>query len=704
MTAAERADEAKAYDPREIQDKWLARWAELDPFRANDAADDPRARLRARHVPLPVRRPAHGPRGGVRDRRRRGAVLDAARLRRAAPDRLGRVRAAGRERRDQARRAPGRLDLRATSTPRRRRSGATQCPSTGRTRLHTCDPGVLPVDPVAVPALLRARPRLPQGVGGQLVPEGPDRAGQRAGGRAAAASGAARRSTKRDADPVVLQDHRVRRPAAGRTWRSWRAAGRSGCCSCSATGSAGRRAPTSTSRSRAAPSRVTVFTTRPDTLFGATFFVVAADCAAGRRAVRRRAARRRSRRTASRSASCPRSSGSRPSGRRPASFLGVHAVNPVNGERIPVYAADYVLADYGTGAIMAVPAHDQRDLDFARAFGLPVRVVVDTGEPRPGRDRRRHAPATGRSSTRVRWTGWARTEAIERITADLADAWPRRGGGQLPAARLAALPAAVLGAPDPDHPLRRVRRGPRARRRSCRSCCRTCAAPDLAPKGVSPLAAAADWVNVDVPHLRRPGPPGHRHDGHVRRLVLVLPALLLAATTTAGRSTAERCGDWMPVDQYVGGVEHAILHLLYARFFTKVLHDMGLVDFTEPFRALLNQGQVDQPGRGDVQVAGQHASTWATRSTAYGVDAIRLTMLFAGPPEDDIDWADVSPAAIGRSSWPGPGGSRRRSAAAGDARPRRHGRRRTAAGSPTGSSTRSPGWSRPTGSTSRSPG
>ena len=112
---------------------------------------------------------------------------------------------------------------------------------------------------------------------------------------------------------------------------------------------------------------------------------------------------------------------------------------------------------------------------------------------------------------------------------------------------------------------------------------------------------------------------------------------------------------WMPVDQYVGGVEHAILHLLYSRFFTKVLHDMGMIDFTEPFTALLNQGQVINQGKAMSKSLGNGVDL-GEQLGAYGVDAVRLTMVFAGPPEDDIDWADVSPDGFGASSWRGPGG------------------------------------------------
>ena len=216
---------------------------------------------------------------------------------------------------------------------------------------------------------------------------------------------------------------------------------------------------------------VTVFTTRPDTLYGATFFVVAADSdlaaelaagIAGRGSefatyleqVQRRAAR---------SSGCP------PTGEKTGVFLDRYAINPVNGERLPIWAADYVLADYGTGAIMAVPAHDQRDLDFARAFDLPVRVVVDTRRrERPGGRPASRRRATACWSTPGRSTGCARPRRSRRIIEILERARAGHGRGQLPAARLADLPAAVLGHADPDRPLPDVRRGRRSRTTSCR--------------------------------------------------------------------------------------------------------------------------------------------------------------------------------------------------------------------------------------------
>ena len=196
-------------------------------------------------------------------------------------------------------------------------------------------------------------------------------------------------------------------------------------------------------------------------------------------------------------------------------------------------------------------------------------------------------------------------------------------------------------------------------RRAAGACCRDLRGQDLKPRGRVAAGRAEDWVNVDLPEVRRAGQARHRHDGHVRRLVLVLPALLLAGRRPTGPFDPDEVATWVPVDQYVGGVEHAILHLLYARFFTKVLHDMGLLDFAEPFTALLNQGKVINEGKAMSKSLGNGVDL-GEQIDAYGVDAVRLTMVFAGPPEDDIDWADVSPGRVAQVPGPRLAAGRRR--------------------------------------------
>jgi leucyl-tRNA synthetase len=384
---------------------------------------------------------------------------------------------------------------------------------------------------------------------------------------------------------------------------------------------------------------VTVFTTRPDTLYGATFFVVAADAPLALElcAPERRAALDAYRDQVRRLSDIDRQATDR---EKTGVDLGVTALNPVTGEQIPVYAADYVLADYGTGAIMAVPAHDQRDLDFARAFGLPVRVVVDTGAGDPAET----GVATTGDGVVVNsgpYDGLPKDEAISRIVADL----EARGGGK-----------GAVNFRLRDWLISRQRFwGPPIPIVHCTTCGEV-AVPDselpvklpdlrgaaLKPVGTSPLGAATDWVNTTCPSC---GGAATRDTDTMDTFVDSSWYFLRFCSPDHpdGPFDPAAVREWMPVAQYVGGVEHAILHLLYSRFFVKVLKDMGLVDFEEPFTRLLNQGQVINQGKAMSKSLGNGVDLGAELSR-FGVDAVRLTVVFAGPPEDDIDWADVSPA------------------------------------------------------------
>ena len=384
---------------------------------------------------------------------------------------------------------------------------------------------------------------------------------------------------------------------------------------------------------------VTVFTTRPDTLYGATFMVVAADAKLAEEIV---APAQREAYTAyleevRKETDIDRLSTDRP---KTGVDLGVTAVNPVNGERIPVWAADYVLADYGTGAIMAVPAHDQRDLDFAKEFGLPVRRVVDTGEPNPEET---YEATTGDGvyvnsgpldGIDDKATGIAKIiEILEEKGAGKGTVNFRLRDWLLSRQRYWGCPIPIIhcekcgevAVPEDQLPVEL----PDLR------------GADLKPKGVSPLAAAEGWVNVDCPQC---GGPAKRDSDTMDTFVDSSWYFFryCSPNYTDGPFDVEAVRRWMPAHQYVGGVEHAILHLLYSRFFTKVLHDMGMVDFEEPFAALMNQGEVINEGRGMSKSLGNGVDL-GEMIDKYGVDAIRLTMVFAGPPEADIDWADMSP-------------------------------------------------------------
>ena len=385
---------------------------------------------------------------------------------------------------------------------------------------------------------------------------------------------------------------------------------------------------------------VTVYTTRPDTLYGATFMVVAADADLAAEIVsdEQRPAFEAYRDEIRKASDIDRLATDR---LKSGVDLGVTATNPVNGEEVSVWASDYVLADYGTGAIMAVPAHDQRDLDFARAFDLPVRRVVDTGEENPEES----GVATAGDGAYVN------SGPLDGITdkaagiATMIEVLAERGTGTstvnyrlrdwlLSRQRFWGCPIPVIHCPscgEVDVPLDQLPvELPELK------------GADLKPKGVSPLAAAEDWVNVDCPSCGGPA----KRDSDTMDTFVDSSWYFLRFTSpgfTEGPFDPEKLATWGNVDQYVGGLEHAVLHLLYARFFTKVLHDMGMLDFVEPFQRLLGQGVVINEGKKMSKSLGNGVNL-GTQLTEFGVDAVRLTLVFASPPEDNIDWADVSPA------------------------------------------------------------
>ena len=391
---------------------------------------------------------------------------------------------------------------------------------------------------------------------------------------------------------------------------------------------------------------ITVFTTRPDTLFGATFMVVAADSAlaaelADKADAETKAAFEEYLEKVKQSNDIERLATDRP---KTGVFLGAYSVNPVNGERLPIWASDYVLADYGHGAIMAVPAHDQRDFDFAKAMNLTVRMVVDTGEGDPAET---GVPTTGDGVmvNSGELNGLNKTEAIAKIVELLAADgkgksaknfrlrdWlisrQRYWGTPIPIIHCDA--CGEVPVPEDQLPIELP----------------SAEGLDLSPKGTSPLGGASDWVNVSCPKC---GAAAKRDSDTMDTFVDSSWYFLryLSPNSTTEAFPVEEAKKWAPVDQYVGGVTHAILHLLYARFFTKVLHDLGYVDFEEPFTRLLNQGMVLMNGSAMSKSRGNLVRL-SDQLDEHGVDAIRLTMAFAGPPEDDIDWADVSPAGAAK--------------------------------------------------------
>ena len=385
---------------------------------------------------------------------------------------------------------------------------------------------------------------------------------------------------------------------------------------------------------------VTIYTTRPDTLFGATFFVVAADSELAAKLASGTPVEKEF--TTYLEKIKADSDIERLATDRPKSgvFLQRYAINPVNGEKLPIWASDYVLADYGTGAIMAVPAHDQRDLDFAKAMKLPVRTVVATDEEDPTAT----GIATAGDGTLINsefLNGMKKDQAIPAITEFLSGKnlgesarnyrlrdWlisrQRYWGTPIPIIHCPQ--CGEVPVPEDQLPVKL----PSAQ------------GLDLKPKGTSPLGAATDWLNVACPKC---GAAAQRDTDTMDTFVDSSWYYLRYASPNSDTEPFNKkdVETWLPVDQYVGGVTHAILHLLYSRFFTKVLNDMGLLNFNEPFTRLLNQGMVVMDGSAMSKSRGNLVRL-SDELANHGVDAIRLSMVFAGPPEDDVDWSDVSPA------------------------------------------------------------
>jgi leucyl-tRNA synthetase len=385
---------------------------------------------------------------------------------------------------------------------------------------------------------------------------------------------------------------------------------------------------------------VTIYTTRPDTLYGATFMVVAADSALAAELAAGTSVEGEF--TSYLEKIKAASDIDRLATDRPKSGVDLKrfAINPVNGEKLPIWASDYVLADYGTGAIMAVPAHDQRDLDFARAMKLPVRVVVETGEEDPN-ETGIATTGDGKLVNSGALNGLTKNDAITAINKQLeADGlgksarnyrlrdWlvsrQRYWGTPIPIVHCDK--CGEVAVPDSELPLLL----PDAK------------GLDLKPKGQSPLAAATEWVNTKCPKCAG---PAMRDTDTMDTFVDSSWYYLRYPSSTNATEPFNRAeiDTWLPVDQYVGGVTHAILHLLYSRFFTKVLYDMKMLDFTEPFTRLLNQGMVVMDGSAMSKSRGNLVRL-SDELENHGVDAIRLSMVFSGPPEDDVDWADVSPS------------------------------------------------------------
>jgi leucyl-tRNA synthetase len=377
---------------------------------------------------------------------------------------------------------------------------------------------------------------------------------------------------------------------------------------------------------------IPVFTTRPDTLFGATFFVLAPE----HRLIPRLVAGTEHEQEVldyARHASA-RSEVERETKEKDGVPTGRYVINPVNDERIPIWVADYVLMEYGTGAIMAVPAHDERDYAFAKRYDVPIRpVVVPAGGAVPEEGAFTAHTDDEQLINSGRFSGMPSPEAKRAIVE-----WLEGKNAARPAVRY------------------RLRDWLLSRQRywgcpipviHCESC-GIVPVPedqlpvllpeidDYLPKGKAPLATAEDWVNVDCPNC---GGPARRETDTMDTFVDSSWYFMRYCDARNDQAPFEReiVDYWLPIDQYIGGIEHAILHLLYARFFVKVLNDIGLVGFREPFARLFTQGMVYRDGakmsksKGNVVDPGDFIER-------YGADATRLWPPFLGPVDQDAEW------------------------------------------------------------------
>jgi len=391
-----------------------------------------------------------------------------------------------------------------------------------------------------------------------------------------------------------------------------------------------------------------IFTTRPDTLWGVTFMSLAAEHPLARRLVAGTEREREVLEFCERVARQPAAARSDAEVEKEGLFTGAYCINPVNGERVPIWVANYALMEYGTGAVMAVPAHDQRDFEFAKKYGLLIRVVIQpeggklsaetmteayveagrmadsgpmTGTPTPSGipDVIRHLEENGMGAGAVNYR--IRDWLISR---------QRYWGAPIPIVHCPAcgtVPVPVKQLP--------VELPPET-------------AVEFPPRGESPLAKVKDWVETACPAC---GQAARRETDTLAQWLCSCWYFLRYTLTDEERRPNDKPFDrakvnyWMPVDQYIGGVEHAVLHLLYTRFISKVLYDAGHVGFNEPFQALFTQGMIckQSPQTGKLEKMSKSKGNVVSPDAVieqYGADTQRLYTLFVGPPQKDAEWQD----------------------------------------------------------------
>ena len=381
-----------------------------------------------------------------------------------------------------------------------------------------------------------------------------------------------------------------------------------------------------------------VFTTRPDTLFGATYMVLApehpyvSELTAGtekeeevKEFVKKVKKQKEQERTSAET-------------EKLGLFTGTYAKNPVNGEEIPVYIANYVLMGYGTGAIMAVPAHDQRDFDFARKYEIEIKAVIqpeDQEQELVGSEMDEAYAGDGHLINSGKYNGLNVEDAFDQMAEDFSEAgfvkvetnyrlrdWlisrQRYWGAPIPI--VYCDDCGSVAVPEEDLPVELPHD------------------VEFSPTGESPLKQVDSFVNTTCPEC---GGPAKRETDTMDTFVDSSWYFMRYADPKNEKTpfTKESLDKWFPVDQYIGGIEHAILHLLYARFFTKVVHDMDLTEYVEPFTNWLAQGMVLKDGAKMSKSKGNVVDPKDILDE-YGADTARLFILFASPPEKDLEWSD----------------------------------------------------------------
>ena len=367
---------------------------------------------------------------------------------------------------------------------------------------------------------------------------------------------------------------------------------------------------------------IPVFTTRPDTLFGATFFVVAPEHPLveriGNDDVREYAKRTAARRGEARAGEETKTG----------VFTGQYVTNPVNGERLPVYVADYVLMEYGTGAIMAVPAHDERDREFAEAFDLTIREVIDEDGVLVDSGEFTGLPADEAKRRIVEWLG-ERGKGQPAVSYRLRDwSFSRQRYWGCPIPIVHCEDCGLVPVPEDELPLLLPE------------------VEDYRPKGVPPLASNEEWINVPCPKC---GKPARRETDTMDTFVDSSWYYLRYVDPRNDEAPFDRrlVDYWCPISQYIGGIDHATGHLLYSRFFIRVMREMGLVSFGEPFARLFHQGWL-QMGGSKMSKSKGNVEGPDPLVDEYGADAVRTYILFMGPADQDMEWTDTGIEGIVR--------------------------------------------------------